>query len=83
MEALALGLIALLAALIGAGASGVVLWWLIRKSVLKPEVVYEEPLKKRLIVTPGDGVLEIREKRKCKVIDEEQLAVDQMNQKRI
>lgn len=83
MEVLALGLTALLAALLGAGASGFVLWWLIRKSVLKPQVVYDEPLKKRLIVTPGDGVLEIREKRKCKVIDEEALATDQINKKRI
>lgn len=78
MEALAIGLIALVFGLIGVGAGGFVLYRMLKKNIIEPKVVYEEPTKKKAYLVPGDGIIEVHTKRKCKAMDEEALAIEEM-----
>lgn len=79
MEALAIGFIALFGSLMGAGASGFILWRILSRKLVEPKIVYEDPPKKRAILVPGDGVYQVHEKRKCKHMNEEDLATKERN----
>lgn len=65
-------LIGFVGAWFGAAATGVAVWLLFKRNIVTPLPVYDEPLKKKHIIVPGEGgVYTLHEKRKCRVNDDQ------------
>jgi hypothetical protein len=83
LEAIALAIVVgLFAALVTAVGLSLVVWVVFKRRLVEPKIVFEEPPKKKTFLVPGDGIYTVHEKKKCKVIDEERLWLDEQNRKR-
>ncbi len=72
METLALAVVVgLLASLMSAVGVGFSVYMIFKRKLVETRTVFEEPLKRREILVPGQGVYVVQEKRKCRYHDDE------------